>query len=139
MSNKTLKISEASKQKLNALCKLHNLNIGEAVEAMINFFDASNQNPTSYKNIQEDFASLVSKQVQTQKESILQAIKEQKAEDVAKIANKLFKDFKIELESQKTALFYASVSVENSLKTYQKRFETLEKENSTSTILLKNK
>ena len=139
MSNKTLKISEESKQKLDALCEYHNLNIGEAVEAMINFFDASKQNPATYKNIQDDFASLVFKQIQTQKNEIIKAIEEQRAEQVAKKAHELFKNFKTDLESKRQTLVYASVAVETTLKTYQKRFEALEKENSTLNTLLKSK
>lgn len=140
MSKKTLKISEESKEKLDALCEYHSLNIGEAVEAMINFFDASKQNPATYKNIQDDFASLVSKQMQIQKDGIIKAIEEQKAEQVAKKAHELFKNFKTDLESKKEKLvFYAVVTVENILKTYQKRFEALEKENSTFNTLLNPK
>jgi hypothetical protein len=144
MSNKTLKISEASKKKLDALCELHNLNIGEAVEAMINFFDASKQNPATYKNIQDDFMLLVSKQLdilkkhlQTENEAIIRVMQEKRAEEVAKKANRLFKDFKIDLESQKTALGY--IGVGEAIKVYSKQFEALEKENSTSNILLKTK
>jgi hypothetical protein len=139
MSNKTLKISEESKQKLDALCEYHNLNIGEAVEAMIAFFDASKQNPSTYKNIQDDFASLVFKQIQTQKNEIIKVIEEQKAEQVAKKAHELFKNFKTDLESKRQSLVYASVAVESTLKTYQQRFEALEKENSTLNTFLKLK
>ena len=137
MSNKTLKISEESKQRLDALCEYHSLNIGEAVEAMINFFDASKQNPATYKNIQDDFASLVFKQIQTQKNEIIKVIEEQKAEQVAKKANSLFKTFQKDLESQKTALGYVGVS--EAIKFYSKQFEALEKENSTLQTLLKVK
>ncbi|MDX1902668.1 MAG: BfmA/BtgA family mobilization protein [Thermonemataceae bacterium] len=146
MSTKTLKISEESKKDLDALCEFHQLNIGEAVEAMINFFHISNQNPAAYKNIQDDFELLVSQQLdilkqhlQTQNELIIRVIEEQRAEQVAKRANELFKNFKTDLESKRQGLVYASVSVETTLKTYQKRFEALEKENSTLKNLLKPK
>lgn len=137
MSNKTLKISEESKKKLDALCEYHSLNIGEAVEAMINFFDTSKQNPTTYKNIQDDFASLVFKQIQTQKNEIIKVIEEQRAEQLAKKANSLFQTFKTDLESQKTKLGYVGVS--EAIKFYSKQFEALEKENSTLNTLLKLK
>ena len=144
MSNKTLKISEESKQKLDALCEYHNLNIGEAVEAMIAFFDTSKQNPATYKNIQEDFMLLVSekldilqKHLQTEKEAIVRVMQEQRAEQIAQKANRLFQDFKTDLESQKTPLGY--IGVGEAIKVYSKQFETLEKENSTSSIYLKKR
>jgi len=136
MSTKTLKISEESKKDLDALCEFHQLNIGEAVEAMITYFKSTGHNPTNEKSLFDELSQVVKNEENQLKESILKAIREAKAQEIATRANELFKMLKTDLESQKKGLLYASVSVEEVFKTYQKRFNALEKENSTLTKLL---
>jgi len=131
MNTKTLKISEESKKNLDALCEYHNINIGEAVEAMIAFFHTTHQNPTHYKNLQTELSELVEKQINSHQNTIIQAIKSHKAEEVAKKANNLFKKFKEDLEGQRTNIGYVGTTVSDTIKIYSKQFEALEKENST--------
>ncbi|KOY84391.1 hypothetical protein AD998_21235 [bacterium 336/3] len=131
MNAKSLKISEESKKNLDALCEYHNINIGEAVETMIAFFHTTHQNPKNYKDLKSELSKLVEKQVSTHQNTIIQAIRSHKAEEIAKKANNLFKKFKEDLEEQRTSVGYVGTVVSDTIKVYLKQFDTLEKENST--------
>ena len=58
MSLKTIKVGESSKTDLEKICKDFDLNIGEAVEAMIAYFKKTKQNPTDQTNFIEEFKKL---------------------------------------------------------------------------------
>lgn len=58
MDLKTIRISEKSKTDLDKICKDNDLNIGEAVEAMIEYFRKTKQNPTDQTNFVEEFKKL---------------------------------------------------------------------------------
>jgi len=58
MSLKTIKVDEKSKADLEKICKDYDLNIGEAVEAMIAYFKKTKQNPTDQSNFVEEFKKL---------------------------------------------------------------------------------